>query len=126
MNKAAFVRAAVFAVGILNIVTGATMLLAPEWFFANIGTYPPYNRHYLGDLGVVTLPLGLALVWAARHPAQNRLLIGFAALAALAHALNHAYDDFVVAAPDTVRQTLPLLVVAVVMLVAWWWTPRRT
>ena len=125
MNKQAFVRAAVFAAGILNIVTGAALLFLPDWFFTNIGTFPPYNRHFLGDLGTATLPLGIALVWAARNPARHRLLIGFAALAALAHAVNHAYDDFIVVAPDTAHQTLPLLVVAVVLLVAWWWTPRE-
>ena len=32
-------------------LTGLSQLFAPRWFFENIGKFPPFNRHYVGDLG---------------------------------------------------------------------------
>ena len=51
----------------------------------------PFNRHYAGDLGAFLLPLGLALLVAARQPSRHLLLVGMAAGASLLHALNHRY-----------------------------------
>jgi hypothetical protein len=80
MNKReAFVRAVLVAGGVFYLLSGLGLLFIPEWFFQNIGNYPPFNRHYAGDVGVFLLPLGIALVWAAREPAQHRTLIAFAA-----------------------------------------------
>ena len=56
------------------------------------GHFPPFNRHYAGDLGTFLLPLGLALLVAARNPSRHLLLIGMAAGASVLHAFNHLYD----------------------------------
>lgn len=123
MSKTAFIRAAVVAFGILYVLTGLAMLFAPEWFYQNIGNFPPFNRHYVGDLGSFNLPLGLALLWAARDPLQHRLLIGYAAIASLIHALNHAYDDILAQLTLTqwlTSQTVLLLLPALLLVVAWW------
>src|SRR5262245_37121313 len=88
-----FVRAALVAGGIFYLLSGAGLLFAPEWFFQNVGNYPPFNRHYAGDVGTFLLPLGAVLLWAARNPAQHRSLIGYAVAGSLLHALNHLYDD---------------------------------
>lgn len=116
--KASFVRAACIAGGLLYILTGLPQLFAPQWFYQTIGTFPPFNRHYTGDLGSFLLPLGIALLWAARNPAQNRLLIGFAALGSLLHGLNHAYDDVLAQSSLSgwFSQTIPLLIFALVLV----------
>ncbi len=121
--KTSFVRAAVVAGGVLYVFTGAALLFAPEWFFQNIGTFPPFNRHYLGDVGSFLLPLGLVLLWAARNPSEHWLLIGFAALGSLVHALNHTYDDLTGGAP-TLGQTIPLYIVAIALILATVWARR--
>ena len=98
--RQSFVSAALVAGGLLYLLTGLALLFAPEWFYTNIGDYPPFNRHYAGDLGAFLLPLGLALLWASRHPAQHRGLIAFAAAGSLLHGLNHIYDDLVLQSPN--------------------------
>jgi uncharacterized protein YbjT (DUF2867 family) len=79
--------------GALFAVSGLALLFAPSWFYEHIGHFPPFNRHYAGDLGTLTLALGLGLLWAARNPARHRALIATAALGSLLHTLNHLYDD---------------------------------
>lgn len=119
--QAGFVRAATAASGVFYALTGAALLFAPQWFYDNIGTFPPFNRHYEGDLGAFLLPLGIALMIAARTPAQHRLLIGLAAAGSLVHALNHLYDDVIAQTPlaNVPGATLPLFVFAAVMGAAW-------
>ncbi len=118
--KSGFVRAALVAGGIFYLITGLALLFAPQWFFDNVGTYPPFNRHYAGDVGSFLLPLGIALAWAARNPAQHRGLIAFAAAGSGVHALNHLYDDVVLQSPDLdVATPLALLIFTLVLVAAY-------
>ncbi|MBX3066454.1 MAG: hypothetical protein U0528_04500 [Anaerolineae bacterium] len=116
--RIAFVRALVLTMGIFHTLTASAMLFAPEWFFQNIGTYPPYNRHYTGDLGTFQLALGVALLWAVRAPEKHHLLIGAAALGNLLHTFNHAYDDLLLHSFPS-GQTILLLIFALLLLIAW-------
>ncbi|MFL5735623.1 MAG: DUF6632 domain-containing protein [Chloroflexia bacterium] len=113
--------------GAFYILTGLALLGVPEWFFQNIGNFPPFNRHYAGDLGTFTLALGLGLLVAARDPAKHRLLVGVAALASILHALNHGYDDLTGASPATrlLADTLPLLIFGLVLAFAYIAIMRR-
>jgi hypothetical protein len=107
--------------GALNLLIGIAMLVAPAWFYDTIGTFPPYNRHFLGDLGSFLLPLGAGLLVAARDPARHALLIGVVALGSLLHSLNHTYDALIGRAPLVfwLTDTLPLLLVGVLMALAY-------
>lgn len=82
-------------VGLLG--AGLSLLFTPAWFFTNIGTFGAMNRHYMGDLGAFLLPLGIALLPAARNPAGHRPLLALAAAGSLLHSLNHAYDALLLA-----------------------------
>ncbi len=110
-------------VGIITVLTGLAMIFAPQWFFDNIGNFPPFNRHYLGDLGVFTLALGVGLVLAFRDAARYRLVIGVAALGNILHVLNHAYDSIQEAAPLSHWLSVdgPIWLVAVALIAAWVW-----
>ena len=100
------------------VFTGAALLFAPLWFYQTIGTFAPFNRHYAGDLGAFQVPLGIALGFAARHPARHRLLIWAAAGGSLLHALNHVYDALLSRASlnQWLAEPLPLLLFAVLLL----------
>lgn len=111
------VTAAVLTAGILHVVIGGLMLVVPAWFYENIGTFPPFNRHYTGDNGAYQLPLGLALLWAARNPVGARLLVAAAAGGNLIHSLNHAYDDLLLGVFPS-WQTLALLVYSIGLALA--------
>ena len=104
--------------GIVHILIGLASLLTPIWFFQNIGTFAPFNRHYEGDLGAFLIGLGVGLLIAARDPARQRLLIGAAALGNVVHAFNHTYDALIIHAPlgYWLRDTVPLYLFAVVLI----------
>ncbi len=93
MNTHRLLQILVAALGVVNLIAGLALMFAPQWFFENIGNYPPFNRHYEGDLGAFVSAIGIGLLWAARNPHKYRALIGIAFLADLLHLLNHVYDD---------------------------------
>ena len=86
------------ALGVVNAAAGLALLLAPQWFFETIGSYPPFNRHYAGDAGSFLTAIGLGLLSAARDPSRYRALIGVAFISNALHLLNHVYDDVLVTA----------------------------
>lgn len=104
--------------GALYTFTGLALLFAPVWFFNAIGRYPPFNRHYEGDLGSFLLPLGVGLLLAARNPARHKLLLWVAAAGSLVHAGNHVYDALLsrAALGHWLTDTAPILVFALVLL----------
>lgn len=87
-------QALIALVGVADTAAGAALLLAPEWFYETIGTFPPFNRHYAGDAGAFLLPIGLGLLFAAREPSRYRPILVLALGASWLHASNHAYDAF--------------------------------
>ncbi len=117
----AFVRAALAAAGVFYALAGFALLFAPEWFYQTAATFPPFNRHFAGDLGAFNLPLGVLLMWAARDPAQHRSLILLTVLLSWLHAFNHLYDDFITQAGlvGPLFSSVPLFILALVMTIAY-------
>src|SRR2546428_3596796 len=109
-----FASIVVGVAGIFYMLVGVALLFAPVWFFQTIGHFPPFNRHYEGDLGSFLLPLGVGLLVAARAPLRHIWVIRVAALGSLLHAGNHVYDAVVGAAAigEWVLEIGPLLVLA--------------
>jgi len=118
-----FVRIVVVLNGLFYAAIGVLLLAAPEWFFANIGNFPPFNRHYLGDLGTFQVALGAMLLGALRRPAWSAALLGVAAAGGTLHALNHAYDAWHGAGGWD--QTLFLAIFAAVTLAGFMYALRR-
>jgi hypothetical protein len=104
--------------GAAHILIGIATLLAPMWFFQNIGAFAPFNRHYEGDLGAFQLGIGVGLLLAARAPARHRLLLGAAAVGNLVHAFNHTYDAVISHAPlgYWLSDTAPLYLFAIMLI----------
>lgn len=90
-----WVRGIILVGGIFYLLAGLAMILAPMWFFENIGNFPPFNRHYTGDLGGFLLPLGIGLVIASRDPVRHWTLVWVIVAANVLHALNHTYDAII-------------------------------
>ena len=119
--RSLFIRTMIVLNGLNNLLIGLALIFAPEWFFANIGRFPPYNRHFLGDVGVLMLPLGAGLLWAACDPAKHKSLIAVAVAGSWLHALNHLYDDWISQAlsPLFFTNTLPLIALALLLSTAY-------
>jgi len=118
MLRLPYVTLIVLVAGILYLMAGMSLLLQPEWFFDNIGRYPPFNRHYMGDLGSFLAPLGIGLILASQNPSRNRLLIGVAVFASLIHSFNHIYDAWVGGEPiaSWFGDVVPLFIFALIFL----------
>jgi hypothetical protein len=112
--------------GAVNVFAGAALLVAPLWFFNTIGTFPPFNQHYLGDGGAFLFPLGLGLLLALRDPRRHSLLIGMGALAGLLHTGNHLYDDVILGNWTAAHLASTLELLLQTGLLAWaWWVTRK-
>jgi hypothetical protein len=116
-----YTRTVVAITGLFYALAGLALLLAPAWFFNNVGAFPPFNRHYAGDLGTFLLPLGIGLLVAARDPARHRTLIGVITAASVLHFFNHLYDDLALGdMVHLVRDSAPLLILALLLLAAFY------
>jgi hypothetical protein len=105
--------------GVLYMLTGVALLVAPVWFFQHIGTFGPFNRHYEGDLGAFLLALGIGLLFAARSPSRYGLVIWVAAMGSLFHACNHIYDALIQGVSLAVWLAQPVPLVALALLLFW-------
>jgi hypothetical protein len=117
-SHSSWAQGVVFVTGLGYLLVGLTQLIAPFWFFEEIGNFPPFNRHYVGDLGSFTLPLGLGLLLAARDLKRQWLLLGVVTLISLLHALNHVYDAIISQGSLSYWLTdpVPLLVAAILLI----------
>jgi hypothetical protein len=113
-------QAIVALTGLIYMLIGLSLLLVPVWFYETIGHFPPFNRHYLGDLGSFLLPLGIGLLLAAAQPSRYRLLLWVVGCANLLHSLNHVYDAWTGSMSLThwLIDTVPLLLGALLFSLA--------
>ncbi|PNY79456.1 hypothetical protein [Deinococcus koreensis] len=86
------IQSALALLGFSHLVVAALFMAAPAWSFANVAPFPPFNGHFLADIGAFNLPLGAALLLAARAPERQRTLVGLALLGNVAHAASHLRD----------------------------------
>ena len=109
-------------VGLGNVVAGLALLFAPQWFFATIAPFDPFNRHFLGDIGAFSLPIGVGLLYAAYSPGKHFPLLVLGLWASAIHAINHLYDDVIVerSLEHFLRDGLPIALAALALAWAWW------
>jgi hypothetical protein len=86
------VRGVLVAGAAFFLVTGAWALVDPASFYAKVANFPPYNRHFLHDVGAFNLGLGTALVLGLTRWPGRRVALWAAAVAAVVHAGSHFAD----------------------------------
>jgi hypothetical protein len=94
------VRVLIALAAVGTIASGLFAMLAPEAFFNAVAAYPPYNRHFIHDIGAFMLGLGAGLGFALTL--TDALLVGLAAnvVGAVAHFLSHLIDRDLGGAPS--------------------------
>ena len=85
-------RVLVLAAGALHLAAGLLMALAPRSFYDQVGTFPPFNAHYLRDLATWYVAFGVALLLAVRRPAWQLPLLVLVGLQYALHVVNHVID----------------------------------
>ena len=109
--------------GLLSLINGAWMLLFPlSWYTdlpADVPHTGPFNPHFVRDLGVVFLIVGLTFGWSALNIGRSRL--AHLALTAFltGHALIHLTDILAGRLPHShwLMDTPGVFVPALVMIV---------
>ena len=74
------------------LLIGAWALIDPASFYAQVATFPPYNRHFLHDVGAFNLGIGAALALGLTGLPGRRVALWAAAFAAVLHAGSHFAD----------------------------------
>ena len=77
---------------VVQLATAAAIVLAPHWFFDNIGAFGAYNSHYVGDTAAFQAGLGAALAAALAMPSLRSGALAAAMATTGFHALNHWID----------------------------------
>jgi hypothetical protein len=90
MRRAAQLVAAAAAVFYLGI--GVWAFAAPASFFAHIAAFPPYNEHFLHDIGAFTIGLGAAAVAGLLVSDGLTAVLGGIAVGSVLHEIAHVMD----------------------------------
>lgn len=85
-------RAWCAAVGAVVALQGLWAFLAPRSFYDTLATFPPYNSHFLRDIGAIQLGVGVAGVVGALR--VRAVVAGLAGLVAfqVPHVYSHVVD----------------------------------
>lgn len=113
-NKAGFARSVALLGGVTLAGFGAWAFLAPESFYENLAVFPPFNRHFIHDIGAFQIGLGAVLLLAI--PRGDALFVALAgvAIGSAVHVVSHVLDnDLGGEASD-----IPLLTILTVLLIA--------
>ncbi len=80
--------------GLLTLALGIWALVDPSSFFDNVADWPPYNRHFIHDIGAFQVGLGAVLLFALIWRSDAVLAaLGGAAIGGTLHWIAHSTDE---------------------------------
>jgi hypothetical protein len=111
------VRTIVVLAGVFLVGFGLWAFLFPTSFYTSVGSFPPYNQHFLHDLGAFQVGLGSALLLTQVWDDALLAVLGGNALGATIHFIAHLVDRSLGGHPAT---DLPFLGGLSVLLIGAW------
>ena len=79
-------------VGVVLIVIGLWAFTSPRSFFDSLATWPPFNKHFIHDIGAFQIGLGTILLLAIARTDALFVALAGAAVGATFHFLAHLFD----------------------------------
>ena len=111
------VRAIAVLVGVALVGLGLWALLSPTSFYSSIALFPPYNEHFLHDMGAFQVGMGGALLLTQLWADALLVALGGTGIGAALHFVSHVIDRSLGGHPSS---DIPLLGgLAAILLVAW-------
>ena len=89
---AAISRGIAWFVAAFWIVSGAWAFFAPRSFFDTLATFPPYNEHFIHDIGALSIGLGAVIVFALGGMSGIRGALLGVGVGSAVHVLSHVID----------------------------------
>jgi hypothetical protein len=86
------IRQGVGLLGVLQLLTGLSLVIAPGSFYDAIAAFGARNDHFLRDYGSYYLASGIALLMATKRPSWRVPVLFVVMLQYGLHALNHLLD----------------------------------
>ena len=74
------------------IGSGAWAFLAPRSFYDQLATFPPYNVHFLHDIGALSIGLGAVIALALLGASALRAALLGVGIGSAFHVLSHVID----------------------------------
>jgi uncharacterized membrane protein len=78
--------------GLFFLLPGIWAFVAPHSFYDQLAPFPPYNRHFLHDIGAFQVGIGAALLLASRWSDARFVTLTGAAAGATMHLVSHIAD----------------------------------
>jgi hypothetical protein len=73
-------------------LSGAWAFVAPRSFYDQVATFPPYNVHFIHDIGAFSIGLGAALALVMVMANALRAVLLAVAIGSTLHVLSHVLD----------------------------------
>jgi len=112
--------------GLAAAANGLFMLVSPaNWYFAvpGVTTTGPFNQHFLRDIGLIFVLIGIAMLTGVARPAARVALWSAAALWLAGHALFHLWEVAVgICGPGALVQDFPAVTLPALLttILAFW------
>ena len=87
-----FARVAAWFVAVFWLGSGSWAFLAPRSFFDQLGTFPPYNEHFVHDIGAFSIGLGAVIVLALVGMSAMRSALLGVGIGSTFHVAAHVLD----------------------------------
>ena len=78
--------------GAYQLLQGLVMVVAPRFFFDEVGPFGLYNDHYIRDTATWSLALGIVSLIAVSRASWRVPVLAFAVLQFGLHTINHIVD----------------------------------
>jgi hypothetical protein len=109
----------VAASGAFTLILGVWAMVDAQSFYDNIGHFPPYNAHFVHDVGAFQIGIGAALLFALAWRDDAILAaLGGAAAGATTHEIAHIADSDL-GGRDSDPFTLGIIAVILLVVFAW-------
>lgn len=119
MRGSSFPQVTAAVTGVVFLAFGVWAMLSPRSFFDAVAVFPPYNQHFLQDIGAFQIGLGAVLLLAVGLSADALAvaLLGVG-IGSAAHTVSHLVGVGLGGRPATDLPTFTLL--TLVLLAAGW------
>lgn len=99
--------------GLLLVASGVGAMIAPQPYFDAVAMFPPYNQHFIQDIGAFQIGLGAVLLLAAVLTDALAVALLGVGVGSAAHLVSHLVGIDLGGTPTT---DLPLFAISTVVL----------